>query len=80
MTETESLQPPWNDDPIIPGWSGASARAGRSVASLKRDVRAGRFPVPMELGPNRVGWRRSWIDEWCDSRPRRYYRISEQQS
>ena len=61
------------DDPIVRGWGGASAASGRSVASLKRDVRNGRFPQPIELGPNRIGWRQSWIESWIASRPRRGY-------
>jgi predicted DNA-binding transcriptional regulator AlpA len=63
------------DDPIVPGWSGASAVSGRSIPSLKRDVKAKRFPPPLELGPNRIGWRRSWIEEWLESRPRRHYAL-----
>ena len=72
MTQTVDTRPP-GEDPIIPGWGGASAASGRSVPSLKRDVRAGRFPAPIELGPNRIGWRRSWIEDWLASRPRRQY-------
>jgi predicted DNA-binding transcriptional regulator AlpA len=61
------------DDPIVAGWRGGSAVSGRSIPSLKRDVRAKRFPQPIELGPNRIGWRRSWIEAWIASRPRRRY-------
>jgi len=60
-------------DPIIRGWQGASAHAGKSVPQLKRDVKAGHFPAPIEIGPNSLGWRRSWIDQWLASRPRRQY-------
>jgi predicted DNA-binding transcriptional regulator AlpA len=60
-------------EPLIVGWRGASTASGRSVPSLKRDVRAGRFPAPIELGPNRLGWRQGWITEWLASRPRRQY-------
>jgi predicted DNA-binding transcriptional regulator AlpA len=60
-------------DPIIAGWRGASAATGRSTAALKRDARAGRFPAPIELGPNRIGWRNSEIQSWIASRPRRRY-------
>ena len=28
------------------------------------------FPRPIRLGPNSVGWRRSEIEEWLDSRAR----------
>jgi predicted DNA-binding transcriptional regulator AlpA len=61
------------DDPIVSGWRGAAVMSGRSVASLKRDVRAGRFPAPIELGPNQLGWRWSWIEGWRATRPRRRY-------
>ena len=33
---------------------------GRSRASVWRDIRAGRLPAPIELGPNSRGW---WEDE-----------------
>jgi predicted DNA-binding transcriptional regulator AlpA len=68
-TDTASF----GDDPIVTGWRGASDMSGRSIPSLKRDVRSGRFPAPLELGPNRLGWRRSWIEEWRATRPRRRY-------
>jgi predicted DNA-binding transcriptional regulator AlpA len=68
---------PLTHDPIIPGWRGASARTGRSVPALKRDVRAGRFPPPLELGSNQIGWRLSWIEGWLANRPRRTYRKSD---
>jgi prophage regulatory protein len=61
-------------DPIIAGWRGASAVTGLATATLKRAARAGRFPAPLELGANRVGWRQSEIDHWLASRPRRQYR------
>jgi predicted DNA-binding transcriptional regulator AlpA len=60
------------DDPIIPGWRNVSGAAGRSTAQLKRDVKAGRFPAPIHLGEHQVGWRKSWIEAWIESRPRRY--------
>jgi predicted DNA-binding transcriptional regulator AlpA len=64
---------PTGDDPIVVGWRGASAASGRSIPSLKRDCRDGRFPPPILLGANRLGWRRSWIEAWIASRPRRHY-------
>jgi prophage regulatory protein len=76
MTEISSGAPP-NNDPIIPGWRGASAVVGRSVPSLKRDVREGRFPAPIELGSNQIGWRKSWIESWLASRPQRTYRKTD---
>jgi predicted DNA-binding transcriptional regulator AlpA len=76
MADTTGFLPP-ADDPIISGWRRASVKTGRSVPSLKRDVRAGRFPPPLELGSNQIGWRQSWIDDWLASRPRRTYRRSD---
>jgi predicted DNA-binding transcriptional regulator AlpA len=73
MIDMRNHTPP-NDDQIIVGWRGASDASGRSIPSLKRDVKANRLPAPLELGPNRLGWRRSWIDDWLASRPRRQYR------
>ena len=29
----------------------------RSRSSMWRDVKAGRFPAPVEIGPGRKGWR-----------------------
>jgi predicted DNA-binding transcriptional regulator AlpA len=76
MTDDTGTHPS-ADDPIIPGWRRASAKTGRSVPALKRDVRAGRFPPPLELGSNQIGWRQSWIETWLASRPRRTYRKPE---
>jgi predicted DNA-binding transcriptional regulator AlpA len=61
------------DDPIVVGWRGASVASGRSIPSLKRDCRAGRFPSPILIGANRVAWRKSEIEAWLASRPRRQY-------
>lgn len=38
-----------------------AALTRRSPASLWRDVPSGRFPVPVQLGPRRVAWRRSTV-------------------
>src|SRR5438477_8729036 len=58
-------------DRIVRGWRGASERVGKSIPQLKRDVNAGRFPAPIELGPNSIAWLESWVDEWLRTRPRR---------
>jgi predicted DNA-binding transcriptional regulator AlpA len=76
MTDSTGTLPS-ADDPIIPGWRRASVKTCRSVPSLKRDVRAGRFPAPLELGRNQIGWRQSWIEDWLASRLRRTYRRSD---
>lgn len=46
------------------------ARTGRSRTTLWRDVRAGRFPAPLALGPNRIGWLEDEVTEWQETRPR----------
>jgi prophage regulatory protein len=44
------------------------AKIGYSDTSLWRDVRAGRFPKPIRLGPNRVGWDEGEINRWLEDR------------
>lgn len=41
----------------------------RSATSLWRDVRAGSFPQPRQVGPGRVGWLQSEVMAWLESRP-----------
>ena len=72
MPDTMVTFPP-ADDPIVVGWRGASVASGRSIPSLKRDCSAGRFPPPILIGANRVAWRKSEIEGWLATRPRRQY-------
>ena len=44
-------------------------RIGLSAVTIWRRVRAGDFPAPKQLTPNRVGWLESEIDDWENSRP-----------
>lgn len=44
------------------------ALIGVSSASLHRWVNEGRFPSPVKLGPNSVGWRESDLRDWLESR------------
>lgn len=46
----------------------ASAITGRSLASIWRDERAGRFPQRIRIGENAVGYRLSSLQQWLDSR------------
>lgn len=32
-------------------------------------IKAGKFPKPRQLSPQRVGWRMSELEAWCDDRP-----------
>ena len=45
----------------------------KSRVQIWRDVRAGTFPAPVDLGPNSVGWFEDEIDAWLASRPRVNY-------
>ena len=44
-------------------------RTSLSSVTIWRRVRAGDFPPPRQLTPNKVGWLESTIQEWEDSRP-----------
>lgn len=59
---------------LIRGWGGICAEVRKSRVQLWRDIRAGQFPAPIELGENSLAWFRSEIDDWLASRPRRSYR------
>jgi prophage regulatory protein len=54
-------------------WSGVRDRIRRSRVTIWRDVKAGRFPAPVQLGPNSVGWFEDEVDAWLAARPRRTY-------
>jgi prophage regulatory protein len=49
------------------------ARTGLSRVSIWRKVREGKFPPPLELSSNAIGWPESEIAQWQASRPRRTY-------
>ena len=40
-----------------------------SRATLDRWRAKGLFPPPIQLGPTAIGWRRSDVEAWLDSRP-----------
>jgi len=44
-------------------------RTSRSNTSIYRDIAAGTFPPPVQIGPHAVAWRVSDIDAWIASRP-----------
>ena len=43
---------------------------GLKRSSLYREMRAGRFPLPLRIGPRAVRWPASEIQSWLASRPR----------
>ena len=53
-----------------PVWSRREVAAfiGVSISTLWRMVRAGRFPSPMQLSPNRVGWCSTVVKRWLADR------------
>ena len=52
-------------------------KVAKSAAQIWRDVRAGKFPPPVQLGPNSIGWYEDEIDAWLAARPRRTYGPTE---
>jgi len=48
-------------------------RTGVCRASLYNWIREGKFPAPVELGGNSIGWPESEIEAWVASRPRKTY-------
>ncbi len=46
------------------------AESNKSRTTLWRDVRAGTFPAPIQLGPNSIGWFEKEIREWQKGLPR----------
>ena len=43
---------------------------GLKRSSIYREMRAGRFPLPVKVGPRAVRWSASEIEEWLAGRPR----------
>ena len=41
-----------------------SDRVGYHPVHIRRLVKAGKFPAPVQLGPRSVGWLESDVDEW----------------
>jgi prophage regulatory protein len=48
-------------------------RTGKGRVQRWRDVRAGKFPAPVQLGPNSIGWWEDEIEAWLAERPRVSY-------
>jgi len=43
-------------------------RTGLSGTTLWREVKAERFPSPVQLSPHRIGWFESSVNAWMDKR------------
>ena len=48
-------------------------RTGLSRTQRWRDIRRGKFPAPVELGLNAIGWYEDEIEAWLAKRPRVAY-------
>ena len=46
------------------------SRVGLKRSSIYREMRAGRFPLPIKVGPRAVRWPASEIEAWLADRPR----------
>lgn len=44
------------------------ALTGRSYTSLRRDIKRGTFPRPVQIGPRSIGWRSEEVQAWLDAR------------
>ena len=60
-----------------------TAKKVRSIVSVSKTtmhdwIKRGKFPAPYRLGPGRVGYKRSEIDAWIESRPRVVTNLSSQ--
>jgi len=45
-------------------------KVGLSAVTIWRRMKAGDFPLSVQLTPNRKGWFEDEIEEWQNSRPR----------
>lgn len=48
-----------------------------SKVQLYQWIKDGHFPAPYRLGKARVGWKRSEVDAWVESRPRTFSAASK---
>lgn len=48
-----------------------------SKVQLYQWIKDGNFPAPYRLGKARVGWKKSEVDAWVESRPRTFSAASK---
>lgn len=41
--------------------------------TLRRWVNAGKFPAPLKISENKIGWYESEVEDWLEARPRVNY-------
>jgi prophage regulatory protein len=54
-------------------WPVVHEKTGKSRTQVWRDIRAGKFPAPVQIGPNSIGWYLDEIEAYTASRPRVSY-------
>jgi prophage regulatory protein len=54
-------------------WPEVHRITGKSRTQAWRDIGAGNFPAPIQIGPNAIAWREDEISAWMSSRPRVNY-------
>ena len=54
-------------------WPVVHEKTGKSRTQAWRDIRAGRFPAPVQTGPNSVSWYLDEVEAYVASRPRVSY-------
>lgn len=84
MTTTATKKRTTTEEPRATGaavvrYADLYAIVGLSRAQISRLVRTGKFPLPVPLGPNSVGFLRSEIDAWLAERASPEYRERELQ-
>ncbi len=57
--------------PKFVGYAEVGAALGVSRRTVERMVRAGIFPKPVQLAPNRVGWQVEAVEQWLSDSGRR---------
>lgn len=58
---------------VIIRWPEVKRLTGKSRTQIWRDVRAGKFPAPVKLGPNSIGWYQDEVVERQAALPRVAY-------
>ena len=51
-------------------WPEVRRESTLSKTVIQRLMKRGKFPLPVQLSPNRVAWVRSEIEEWAEARKR----------
>jgi len=68
---TQGIMPPAN--PAIPNrllrLPEVTARTCKSRSVIYRELREGKFPAPLKIGPHAVAWRECDIADWMATRP-----------